>query len=187
MNTPNHDYTGLNIAVFKAEADEKFSSISSQIKEVSTLTRELLDQISDLKLGVGILTHSIKIIEADHENQIPKRESQASTIKDIIRQFDGIIDKVNDVDSKLSKLEVYIPLLTEITDQRNQNIARATTLQNSFISSLGGSLGEVVKWVIMILMIAGLSNAGAIITLLTGNNQAPKPESKPEPKNYEPR
>ena len=178
QDTDNH---GLNFAVFKASADEKINSIASQIKEVSTLTRELLDQIGDLKLGVGMLTHSMKSIEADHENQAIKRESQANAIKDIINRFDGIIIKIGEIDSKVAKLELYETMLAEIAEQRNQNIARATTLQNSFISSLGGSMGDVVKWVIMGLLILLLSNAGAIMTAITGGNQEPKPVNSNEP------
>lgn len=187
MNVRNQDsrdidnqQDALNFAIFKAEANEKITSISSQIKEVSTLARELLDQIGDLKLGVGMLTHSIKTLEADHENQSIKRESQARAINEIITRFDGIIVKIDDIDSRVSTLEVYAPLMVEITEQRNQNIARATTLQNSFISSLGGSMGDVVKWFFMGLIILGLSNAGAIMSAITGNNQEPKPEPNHE-------
>ena len=180
MNTPNHDYhhnnQALNIAVFKAESDEKFHSISSQIKEVSVLTRELLDQIADLKLGVGILTHNIRILEADHENDARKRETHSNVIKDISVRFDGLIEKIDDVESKVSALEKYSPLLAEITEQRNQNIARANTLESSFISSLGGSMGDVVKWITLFLVVAGLSNAGSIINAITEGNEPEKHE-----------
>ena len=179
MNTPNHDYHHTSLAVLKAESDEKFNSISSQIKEVSTLTRELLDQIADLKLGVGILTHNIRILEADHENTALKRESQANIVKDISVRFEGLIEKIDAVESKVSALEKYSPLLAEITEQRNQNIARANTLESSFISSLGGSMGDVVKWGIMLLAVAGLSNAGHIINAIT-EVEEPEKQQKEE-------
>lgn len=181
MNHPPQLDINTAIAVLKVESEERHNAVTSQIREIVEISRQTLEEINGLKLNVGILTHHVTKLEADIENQHKHRISQQEIIRDIESGFQDLSGRLAGVESKVGVFEQYTPILDELLANKRDRQERASTIVNSFFSSVGSIGGDVLKWAFLIVLILILGNSGTILKLINNNYQDYQPPYPNQP------